>query len=230
MSRIPLRTAVVSLVAALSVVTTAAAVTGSTPDGGAHPYVGALVVNGSVACSGVLIAPNLFATAGHCGVDGERVEVSFDSRLDEAWTLLAGTLDVDTSKGSDLAVVVLDTATRVTPATLPNAGSVVALDRKSIVTSVGYGYSGRDADGMWTYDGLRRVADSPVLDVTKSLLKFSTRNGGPCMGDSGGPQLAGDTVLSLTSAGPKDCTGRSEGYRLDTVPARAFLARFVTLR
>ena len=106
-------------------------------------------MDGSVACSGVLIAPNLFATAGHCGVDGARVEVSFDSRLDEGWTLLAGTLDVDTSKGSDLAVVVLDTATRVTPATLPNAGSVAALDRKSIVTSVGYGYSGRDADGTW---------------------------------------------------------------------------------
>ena len=134
------------------------------------------------------------------------------------------------SKGSDLAVVVLDTATRVTPATLPNAGSVAALDRKSVVTSVGYGYSGQAADGTWIYDGLRRVADSPVLDVTKTLLKFSTRNGGPCMGDSGGPQLAGDTVLSLTSAGPKDCTGRSEGYRLDTASARAFLARFVTLR
>ena len=122
MSRIPLRTAVVSLVAALSVVTTAAAVTGSTPDGGAHPYVGALVVNGSVACSGVLIAPNLFATAGHCGVDGTRVEVSLDSRLDEGWNLLAGTLEVDTSKGSDLAVVVLDTATRVTPADSPECG------------------------------------------------------------------------------------------------------------
>jgi hypothetical protein len=229
-SRMPLRTAVVSLVAALSVVATAAAVTGSTPDGTAHPYVGALVVDGSVTCSGVLIAPNLFATARHCGLDGTRVGVSLDSRLDEGWTLLAGTFEVDTSKGSDLAVVVLDTATRVTPASLPNAGSVAALDRKSTVTSVGYGYSGQAADGTWIYDGLRRVADSPVLDVTKTLLKFSTRSGGPCMGDSGGPQLAGDTVLSLTSAGPRDCTGRSEGYRLDTVSARAFLARFLTFR
>jgi hypothetical protein len=229
-SRTPLRTAVVSLVAALSIVGTAAAVTGSTPDGKAHPYVGALVVDGSVVCSGVLIAPNLFASAGHCGVDGTRVDVSLDSRLDDGWTLLDGTLEVDASKGSDLAVVVLDTATRVTPATLPTAGAVAELDRRSVVTSVGYGYSGQAADGSWTYDGLRRVADSPVLDVTKTLLKFSTRNGGPCMGDSGGPQLAGDTLLSLTSAGPKDCTGRAEGYRVDTPAARAFLAQFVTLR
>ena len=98
-----------------------------------------------------------------------------------------------------------------------------------MVTSVGYGYSGQAADGSWIYDGLRRVADSPVVDVTKSLLKFSTRAAGPCMGDSGGPQLAGNVVLSLTSAGPKDCTGRSEGYRVDTESARSFLGQFVTL-
>ena len=230
MSHGSLRTVLVSLVAALSIVGAASAVTGSTPDGKAHPFVGALVVDGSVACSGVLIAPNVFATAGHCGVDGARVEVSLDSKLDENWTLLAGTLEVDMSKGSDLAVVVLDAPTRVTPATLPTAGAVAELDRRSVVTTVGYGYSGQAADGSWIYDGLRRVAGSPVLDVTRTLLKFSTRNGGPCMGDSGGPQLAGNTVLSLTSAGPKDCTGRSEGYRVDTAPARAFLAQFVTLR
>ncbi len=49
------------------------------------------------------------------------------------------------------------------------------------------------------------------------------------MSDSGGPQLAGDTVLSLTSGRSKDCTGSAEGYRLDTKPARAFLSSFVAL-
>jgi hypothetical protein len=210
-------------------VTTAAAITGSTPDGEAHPYVGALVVDGSVACSGVLIAPTVFATAGHCGADGTRVEVSLNSKLDSSWTLVKGTLEVDAGKRSDLAVVVLDAAARVTPAVLPKAESVALLNRKSVLTSVGYGYSGQAADGSWIYDGLRRVADSPVVGVTKTMLKFSTKLAGPCMGDSGGPQLAGNTVLSLTSAGPKDCTGRTEGYRVDTASARAFLAQFVTL-
>jgi hypothetical protein len=227
--RTPLRTALVSVAAALTVVTTAAAITGSTPDGQAHPYVGALVVDGSVACSGVLIAPNVFATAGHCGANGARVQVSLDTKLDDSWTLLGGTLAVDASKQSDLAVVVLDAAAPVAPATLAKAGSVASLNRTSVVTSVGYGYSGQAADGSWIYDGLRRVADSPVLDVAKSTLKFSTKQAGPCMGDSGGPQLAGNTVLSLTSSGPKDCTGRSEGYRVDTVSARSFLGQYVTL-
>jgi hypothetical protein len=227
--RTPIRTALVSLVAALTLVTTAAAVTGSTPDGEAHPYVGALVVDGSVACSGVLIAPTVFATAGHCGADGIRVEVSLNSKLDGSWTLVQGTLEVDASKHSDLAVVVLDAAVGVTPAALPKADSVALLKRKDVVTSVGYGYSSQAADGSWVYDGLRRIADSPVVDVTKNMLKISTRQAGPCMGDSGGPQLAGNTVLSVTSGGPKDCTGRAEGYRVDTASARGFLGQYVTL-
>ena len=229
MLRNAIRTALFSLAAALTVVTTAAAITGSTPDGEAHPYVGALVVDGSVACSGVLIAPTVFATAGHCGADGTRVQVSLNSKLDSTWTLVPGTLQGDNTRRSDLAVVVLDTASGVTPAALPRADSVALLKRKDVVTSVGYGYSGQAADGSWVYDGLRRVADSPVVDVTRNMLKISTRQAGPCMGDSGGPQLSGNTVLSVTSGGPKDCSGRTEGYRVDTLSARLFLAQYVLL-
>ena len=97
------------------------------------------------------------------------------------------------------------------------------------MTSVGYGYSGWAADGSFSYDGFRHAASSPVLRVAKATLVISTITAGPCMGDSGGPQLAGSTVLSVTSTGSKDCAGRAEGYRLDTPSARAFLAGFVSL-
>lgn len=220
----PIRLALASLAAALTVVTTAAAVTGSTPDGDAHPYVGALVVDGAVACSGVLVAPAVFATAGHCGVDGARVAVSLDPALGGGWSLQEGTFKADPGKGSDLAVVVLDVPVAVAPASLPAAGSAGSLAKGSLVTSVGYGYS---SPGV--YDGLRRTADSPLLKVGKATLTLSTADGGPCMGDSGGPQLNGDTVLSLTSTGSKDCSGKAQGYRLDTASARAFLDDFVAL-
>lgn len=220
----PLRIALASLAATLIATTTAAAVTGSTPDGDAHPYVGALVVDGAVACSGVLVGPAVFATAGHCGVDGARVAVSLDPALGGGWSLQEGTFEADPGKGSDLAVVVLDRPVAVTPASLPAAGSAGSLAKGSLVTSVGYGYS---SPGV--YDGLRRTADSPLLRVGKSTLTLSTAVAGPCLGDSGGPQLRGDTVLSLTSTGSKDCAGKAEGSRLDTASARAFLGDFVAL-
>ena len=227
--RRPLRILLACAVAALTVATTALAVTGSIPDGDAHPYVGALVVDGAVQCSGVLIAPTVFATAGHCGTDGARVTVSFDSKLGDGWNLLGGTLEVDPAKKSDLGVVVLDAPAPVAPASLPPAGAAESLVKGALLTSVGYGYSSRTLDGSFVYDGLRRAAASPLLKVAKSTLVLSTRTAGPCLGDSGGPQLVGETVLSVTSAGSKDCTGQAEGYRLDTAAARAFLAGFVGL-
>ena len=225
----PVPSMIAALAVALVTVSTAAAITGGGVDGDAHPYVGALVVDGSVQCSGVLVAPTVFATAGHCGVDGSRVSVSFDSKLDAGWSLLDGTLEVDPAKGSDLAVVVLDAPAGVLPASLPAVGSADSLGKGALVTSVGYGYSSRAADGSFVYDGFRRAATSPVTKVFKSTLGLSTSTAGPCLGDSGGPQLSGSTVLSLTSTGSKDCAGKAEGYRLDTQSARAFLGGFVTL-
>ena len=225
----PVRSMIAVLAAALVTVSTAAAITGGSVDGDAHPYVGALVVNGSVQCSGVLVAPTVFATAGHCGADGSRVSISLDSKLDAGWSLLHGTLEIDAAKGADLAVVVLDAPAGVPPATLPAAGAAGSLAKGALVTSVGYGYSSRAADGSFVYDGFRHVASSPVTKVSKTMLGLSTSTAGPCMGDSGGPQLSGSTVLSITSTGSKDCAGKAEGYRLDTPSARTFLGGFVSL-
>ena len=49
----------------------AAAVTNGAPDGGAHPYVGIMVAddgdgNPLWRCSGALLSPTVFLTAGHC--------------------------------------------------------------------------------------------------------------------------------------------------------------------
>lgn len=225
----PVPSLLAALAAALVTVSTAAAITGGSVDGDAHPYVGALVVDGSVQCSGVLVAPTVFATAGHCGADGSRVSVSFDSQLGDGWALQHGTLQVDPAKGADLAVVVLDLPAGVAPAALPAAGSAGSLAKGNLVTSVGYGYSSRAADGSFVYDGFRRTATSPVKRVAKATLVISTATAGPCMGDSGGPQLSGSTVLSVTSTGSNDCTGTAEGYRLDTPSARAFLGGFLPL-
>ena len=82
----PVHSVFAALAVALVTVSTAAAVTGGGVDGDAHPYVGALVVNGSVECSGVLVAPTVFVTAGHCGADGtsrlRQLRLEADRRLE----------------------------------------------------------------------------------------------------------------------------------------------------
>ena len=123
----------------------------------------------------------------------------------------------------------LDAPAAVAPALLPAAGTAESLTKKTPISSVGYGYSGWAADGSFLYDGYRRVASSPLKSVDRLVLTVSTKSAGPCMGDSGGPQLVGNTVVSVTSGGSSDCVGKATGYRLDSGEARSFLREFVAL-
>lgn len=212
----------------------AGAITNGTLDGDAHPYAAALVAGGGVVCSATLVSPTVAVTAGHCvaGLTSPRVALAFDSQLvPGAWALRAGTAHLDSAYGTsrtdshDLAVVVLDEGAPVAAADLPALG---AADGATATTAVGYGYHDR-AKGDFLYDGARRVATTPVKRAGATTLDVGDRTGGVCFGDSGGPHLLGDTVVAITSTGTKSCNGTAEAYRLDTAPARSFLARFVPL-
>jgi hypothetical protein len=199
------------VVAAVVAASPASGITGGSIDT-SHDYAGAVVIDGRVACSGVLVSPTVFLTARHCVPGtGARVHVSFDERLDPTtWTLRSGV--AHTHSTDDLAAVVLDDAVG------------------DVVRAVGYGYH-TVAGGEFFYDGARRAA---TIDVKKAaadvlVVSSSTKSGGVCFGDSGGPHLSGDTVLALTSAGHRMCHGPAEAYRLDTRSARSFLSAFVAL-
>ena len=103
------------------------------------------------------------------------------------------------------------------------------LVKGAILTSVGYGYSGWAADGSFVYDGFRHAAELARQEGRQVDDHGLDEVAGPCFGDSGGPQLSGNTVLSVTSGGSKDCTGKAEGYRLDSAKARSFLGGFLLL-
>jgi V8-like Glu-specific endopeptidase len=233
----------------LAVAAPAAAITYGTGDGNSHPNVGGLVAaqaysDGTwIYCSGTLIAPRVFLTAAHCA-EGDRVRVTFDADYQDGDKVYAGTWHADPlyngaqSDPHDIAVVVLDSAPRISPARLPAAGSLSTLPKDQQFTSVGYGaYEVTNSPGghQYLYDDVRMVATGTLNSINPSWLRISmnpsTGNGGTCYGDSGGPNFLGDSnvVAATTITGDAVCRSTNVGYRLDTPSARNFLDDYVTL-
>ena len=152
--------------------TPAGAITNPTPDS-AHTWVGAMAIKSGSdwigVCSGSLISPTVFVTAGHCiaGTIGFRLAVTFEQDLIDAAalppsvvsTLITGTgyLDPQFSNHSvwderhDLGVIVLNTPVTDRPVSiLPTEDLLDRLDAVHLMTSdtefvvVGYGWSGPD--------------------------------------------------------------------------------------
>jgi secreted trypsin-like serine protease len=229
----------------------AAAITHGTADGSAHPNVGGLVsptqyADGTwIYCSGTLLSPTVFLTAAHCGDDGERVAVTFDTAYQAGDKVYSGTFESDPlydqaqSDPHDIAVVVLDKPVKaITPALLPGAGSLAGLSGTQQFTSVGYGaheVTNQPGGHQYLYDDVRMTAAGTLNAINPTWLRISmnpaTGNGGTCYGDSGGPNFLGTTqvVAAITITGDAICRSTNVVYRLDTESARAFLAQYVAL-
>ena len=235
--------------AALGAAAPAAAITNGQPDGQRHPNVGGLVSSEQFSdgtwlyCSGTLIAPTVFLTAAHCGEDGERVQVTFDTAYEAGDKVYAGTFQADPlynqrqSDTHDIAVVVLDRAVKgIAPARLPEANSLGNLPGDQKFTSVGYGaYEVTNGPGGhdYLYDDVRNFATGTLNATNPTWLRISmnpaTGDGGTCYGDSGGPNFLGTstTIAAITITGDAVCRATNVVYRLDTESARAFLGEFV---
>jgi hypothetical protein len=240
-----------TVLATLIAAAPAAAITDGSPDGNGHPNVGGLVSptqysDGTwIYCSGTLISPTVFLTAAHCGDDGTRVGVTFDTAYEAGDKVYAGTFHSDPLYGQvqsdphDIAVVVFDKAVKgIAPATLPAAGSLADLAGSQTFTSVGYGaYEVTNQPGghRYLYDDVRMVATGTLNSINPAWLRISmnpsTGNGGTCYGDSGGPNFLGTTgiIAATTITGDAVCRSTNVDYRLDTESARAFLGQYVTL-
>jgi V8-like Glu-specific endopeptidase len=239
------------LLAVLAVASPAGAITNGTLDGNKHPNVGGLVASEPysdgtwIYCSGTLISPTVFLTAAHCGEDGERVAVTFDTAYQEGDKLYFGTFEADPlynqsqSDPHDIAVVVLDREVKgLTAARLPAADSLSNLPGTQQFTSVGYGaYEVTNGPGghQYLYNDVRGVATGTLNSITQSWLKISMNpshgDGGTCYGDSGGPNFLGtsDVIAATTITGDAVCRSTNVDYRLDTQSARNFLSQYVTL-
>jgi hypothetical protein len=218
--------AVLVLALVLSAVSSVAyAIPFGVPDGEDHPYVGLMVafIDGvpQWRCSGTLLNPTLFLTAGHCTAGSDHVEIWFDEIVqgnpDYPFTGdVSGTphahpnyVGLILPNTSDVGVVVLDEPFVLSEyGTLPGIGALDSLATQRglqdvTFTVVGYGLQG--VKPVYSAERNRFQGTVHLVNLTSSLtdgwnIHLSNNpglgNGGPggtCFGDSGGPAFIDDS-------------------------------------
>jgi Trypsin len=238
----------------------ASAITNGTPDGEAHPYVGLMVAqldDGAPlwTCTGTLISPTIFLTAGHCTEEpAAHVEIWFQSDVESG--IPANGFPVTGEVGGtphthpdfvsdefflhDLGVVVLDEpVVRSEYGALPSEGELSRLGKHASVTAVGYGFQRSfPLPASWKDEWLlvRMVAVPRITGIDNKqvgdyaiLVSHDAKRGGICFGDSGGPMFIGDSnvVGGVVSFGTTDtCKGHNAAYRVDQPDDLEWLAMF----
>jgi hypothetical protein len=232
------------------------AITYGTPDGDAHPNVGLLIARiGSdyfALCSGTLVAPAVFLTAGHCtnAIDelGADTFVSFTSAPPFAVAdFLPGTPHTHPDflssfpNTADIGVVVLDAPVLITPASIPGLGDLDHLSTRRghndvYFTHVGYGTQSirpRVVDQVVRYQGVSALVNLVNASTDGFNLQTTANPGrgrsGLCFGDSGGPAFLEDSDIVAGIHGfvaNQNCKGVAYSYRVDIATSLDFLAGF----
>ncbi len=231
------------------------------PDNNDHPYVGLMVAqdaggNPLWRCSGTLMSPTVFLTAGHCTeAPAAHVEIWFDADVESGIPgngyPFSGPVDGTPSTHPqfnpnaffqyDLGVVVLNA-----PVAMASYGALPQLDvldqmatrrgRQDVTfTAVGYGL--QFINPVFVQAERVRMAATPHLVQINTgftgnyslLLSNNHSTGGTCFGDSGGPNFVGSSnvVGGVTSFGINgNCAGTGGVYRVDRSDDLDWLATF----
>jgi len=240
----------------------ALAVTDGALDGNAHPYVGLMVAQDARGqplwrCSGTLLSPTIFLTAGHCTEPpAAHVEVWFDSDVESGIPENGYPFKGNTGGKPythpqynpaafflyDLGVVVLKK-----PVYLGKYGRLPAVDQIDKLasqrglqdvtfTSVGYGL--QEINPVFEEaERVRMVATPHLLQINSGLtgdysllLSNNHSTGGTCFGDSGGPNFEGNSMVigGVTSFGLNgSCGGTGGVFRLDRANVLSFINSFI---
>jgi hypothetical protein len=231
-------------------------ITNGTPTGSSFGNVGVLLIDQEgdgiidFICSGSLIAPTVFLTAGHCTnfPSGAVYYVSFAPDvlpLPPISEFIVST-EAHRSTTEDLGVVILPAGETagISPLDLPEVGLLDALKKRGVLARtpaivVGYGNASLNRGPLTSgLDGVRKVATTNVLSLQVPFLLLAdahgqSGSGGTCEGDSGGPvflESDPDVIVAITAFGfPAGCHAIGGYIRLDTPSALAFLRTYVPI-
>ena len=228
-------------------------------DGNTHPYVGLMVAqdgsgNPLWRCSGTLVSPTHFLTAGHCTESpAAHAEIWFDADVESGIPGngypfsgdVGGTpythpsYDPNAFYRHDVGMVVLDA-----PVSMPAYGALPPLNvidqmarargtQNVTFTAVGYGLQWSNpvfVEGQ----RVRMLATPRLVQINTGyvggyslMLSNNASTGGTCFGDSGGPNFIGSSnvVGGVTSfAINGNCVGTGGVYRLDRADALDWLS------
>jgi hypothetical protein len=234
------------LILVLSISSIASAITYGELDGEGHPYVGLMVAqdadgNPLWRCSGTLLSPTLFLTAGHCTeAPAAHVEIWFDADVesgipDNGYPFtgdVSGTpythpqYDPNAFYLYDLGVVVLDEPMVIGEyGVLPELNVLDQMARrrgKQDVTFTAVGYGLQRINPVFVEAERVRMVARPKLNQINApgftgdyslLLSNNASTGGTCYGDSGGPNFIGtsNVVGGVTSFGLNGSCGGTGG-------------------
>lgn len=187
----------------------------------ADPAVVALMVNGQVSCTGVLVSSHIVATAGHCVSLQPPTQVYFGAKpsakkgtfIDVADTLPFPDFDEDTL-ANDIGLVALKDKAPVAPIPVLTR-EMDASFVKMPIRLVGFGAQSATDDG-----NIRKRRGETVIDsISTDFFKFHPGPSQTCNGDSGGPAIATidgkEAVVGLTSSGDSGCKEYGSDIRID---------------
>jgi len=198
-----LRLALLGVVATLLMTAApASAITYGEPDAGEHPYVGFMIFfdptePGWFSCSGTLLSPTVFLTAGHC------------TNLGASWSASPGGAQIGTRAGTSFPVN--DYGIVRYTSTISNPGSVNLYNGSSRdITGSGNVFNGQSLCRSGSTTGLRcgsvtgtsvtvNYAQGPVYDTIRTNICAEG-------GDSGGSLFGGSIAYGLTSGGSGNCS------------------------
>lgn len=196
-----------------------AAITSGEDDDGDSAVV-ALLVRGTVHCTGFLVTSNVVVTAAHCITPEPPDEVFFGTRPGKKGTTIAvknalahPDYDED-SLENDIGVIALSATAPAKPLLVHVAPFDDSYKGKEL-RIVGFGATGTSEGAM-----RKRAGSSIVQSFGTDTFRLKASPSQTCLGDSGGPAFApsetgGETVIGIASAGDSDCKEYATHTRID---------------